>query len=385
MKKLSCILLMLITLVSCDNLTFGNRPSNSNSHSINVSSQVNSQKGENELEKSLALFAKALNDKLDYNYEYHISSCYDGSSYNEDKVVQKIDNELWYKEDSVIYNVTSKNYYAYLEVKDLGYVRYQDDDFEIDRFSHHSWVEKFLDRFIRENKTYDSETLLHSNYYISSYYEVINERECLTIYLQPYFEGSSEFYKINLYLGNITNSLKINDNFISDEEYFEIVKNEASKLHFSTDFSFLDEVDGYYSDEEYYHNPGFGIESYSPKSYGKEDFYEAFNAREEVVYFEVTSFPNCFSSQGEFITALHISAKDVTINGLSLGNTTLIYMNTLFAIDLGYSVTTFTNNSGEEVHSYYKNGINIKLYTKDDALLAISFVASVSNVFNIIY
>ena len=60
-------------------------------------------------------------------------------------------------------------------------------------------------------------------------------------------------------------------------------------------------------------------------------------------------------------------------------------MNTLFAIDLGYSVTTFTNNSGEEVHSYYKNGINIKLYTKDDALLAISFVASVSNVFNIIY
>ena len=53
MKKLSCILLMLITLVSCDNLTFGNshsnsnNNSNSNSHSISVSSKVNSQKGEN--------------------------------------------------------------------------------------------------------------------------------------------------------------------------------------------------------------------------------------------------------------------------------------------------------------------------------------------------
>lgn len=387
MKRLSCILLMLMTLLSCDNLSFGNSNSNSssNSQSINVSSQVNSQEGENELEKSLNIFAKAMNNELDYNYEYYIYSCYDGKSFFEEKVVQQIEDELWYKEDSVIYNVTSKNYYAYLNVRDLGYVRYQDDDYDNERFSHHSWIETLLDKFIKENKTYDSETLLYNQYYISSDYESINERECLTIFLQPYFEGSKKYYKINLYLGDVSNSLKITNNFIREEEYFEIVKNEASKLQFNTPFAFLDKVEGYYSDEEYYINPGFGIESYSPKVYGKENFYEAFNNREEVVYFEVTSFPDCFNSQGTFITALYISAKDVTFNGLSLGNTTLVYINTLFTMELGYSVTTSTNHLGEEVHSYYKNGISVNLFTKDDVLLAISFVFSVSNVFNIIY
>lgn len=385
MKSLSYILLMLITIVGCDNLTFGSGNENSSNQSINISSQVNSQNGENKLEKSLTLFSKALNDELKYNYEYYIYSCYDGTSYQEEKIVQKIDDELWYKEDSVIYNVTNTNYYAYLDIKDIGYVRYKDKDYEKDRFSHHSWVEKFLDRFIKENQTYDSETLLYSQYYISSYYESINERDCLTIFLQPYFEGSNEYYKINLYLGNIASLLKVNDNYISDAEYFGIVQEEASKLYFSTSFAFLDKVEGYYSDADYYHNPGFGISSYAPKSYGKENFYEAFNNREEVVFFEVTSFPDCFISQGTFITGLYISAKDITFNGLSLGNTTIQYINTLFAMELGYSLSTSTNLQGEEVYSYYKNGITIQLFTKEDALLAISFVAMVSNVFNIIY
>ena len=395
MKKF-ILALMLISICSCENLTFSNinRRSNQsillipNNTSSNQSSKAEVNDDEIVIDDHLKLFNKALTNNLKDDYEYHISSCYDNKSYIEEKVVQVINKKLWYKESEVIYNLNSSSLSAFLQVDEVGYVRYIDNDVDKDNFSHLSWVEKFMNRFveefiIEEPMKIDSNVIDYSQYHISSYYEEIDGREGLIIVLQPQNEGYKEYYKLTLFTSGVENTLEVKNNYISSDDYYSLLMHEASKIEISHEYQFLQKINSYPSSDKYYNNPGFGIDSYSDIKYGFEDFYQAFNRGEELVAFAITSYPDCFISKGNHVTSMDISDKEITFNGLTL-NSEVEDIISHFVDTLKYKNTT-TQQDNKVIHTFYKYGIIIRLVVVDNIAISISFDAPSSNVFNIVY
>lgn len=386
MKKIFILsLISLLFLSACENLTFSNSSTNSVSTSLNISNSKESSTIDNKNNQTtqyLQLFVKAFNKEIEGNYRYYISRYYSKDSviYDE-KIFQKEDEQVWYYENNVIYNYFNNKLDAYIPNSIYSFIKYENvrDSYFL------GYEEKNIIRLLEENEIIE-ENEEYNNYFITSSIEKYEDEDAITIRFTPKLESYPN-YCYRLVLSSNNNLFNIT-NWISSDDYYNFIIQEANKLEFDYEYQFLQKINEYPSQEEYDCMPGFGIDSYADKKYNETaeeiNFFEKFINGEEIVYFEITSYPDYGISKGPHITSLNVSDKTFNFNGLTLENSISEIVD--FYESIGYSWEKEENLSTQRtIYSFSNGGILISLVTEGEEALSISFSVSISNILGIIY
>ena len=103
------------------------------------------------------------------------------------------------------------------------------------------------------------------------------------------------------------------DNALSVEEYVAVNQETASLIELSGEYKLLDKIYSIPSDDKYCLDFGFGTIIFY------ENKYQAIN-HENIVYYEMSSYPDFSFSKGNYVTQIYISDKEVEFNGITLNN-----------------------------------------------------------------
>lgn len=329
-----------------------------------INNQTNDDKSLNNYYEDLI---QAMNYTKQGNYSYRI----DLTNSNEVKYyIKKDDIEyLYYYDDSIdemIFNngclvELHNNHYAI----NNGKVRFVKENASLStidylRTEHYQLEEKIISIFennkpLKNGNTYD-------NYKISI--EAI-DFECGGPTYILFDDKSSNDIDIKVELS--TQNLFYNpifDKSLSVEEYVAVNQETASLIELSSEYKLLDKINSIPSDDKYCLEFDFGAIIFY------ENKYQDIN-HENIVYYEMSSYPDFSFSKGNYVTQIYISDKEVEFNGITLNNSFNEICNLYKS--LGFKLIS----QDLEWNLYQKDDIKIKIATDCSY---IDFSVQVSNI-----